>query len=247
MMVNPFDRAYEENFIQLVRSHLAEAEAKHWPCDRWCGFWPAIGHSYGPGGLMIIGRALNGWDTTFTTAEANENICSVVEKCRQSFASGNGTCPIHWVEDRWGKSEKGQYRTSRSALFRMAKKLMEYFGHEGEGWTGHFCWNNMMRVSPSCSGNPPGWSCEAQSAYAVDLLRMEMAVLQPAVVVFFTGDTWFRKWVAKHLEQDVATGTVCDSPHVFGGGFLGDSKVVIAPHPMGKKEDVLMAELKRLL
>ena len=247
-MSDLFDDSYEKTFAKLVLAHAAEAQRRGREClrDKWCAFWPAVGSQYCAGGLMIIGRALNGWeDTDFVIEQAKGDCGDLVKRCRQSFAPRDG-CPLSWVETRWGRGEKGQYRTSRSPIWRMARGLVEHCGHPGKGWSGYLCWNNMMRVSPACGGNPPGWSCDAQRPHAAELLSREIEILRPGVIVAFTGQDWM-DWFVVGLDRSVKLNPVDGCDYVSAHGQFHGSTVIVAPHPMKKKEDVLMDELRRFL
>lgn len=243
-MRNLFDKTYEDIFRHLVQAQLDKAEQKERQAGKWCAFWPAVGHQYRRGGVMMVGRALNGWEeTTFATKQARSDDGIVAEKCRKSFVFGP-ECPVSWVESNWGRGQ--EYSTGRSALWRMAKKLIEFYGHSGEGWSGYLCWNNLMRLSPAPGGNPPAWSCNAQLPHARELLEREINLLAPGVIIAFVGKDWF-DWFVADGEQIANVKPVSGCRYVTGVGDMCGAPVVVAPHPMKKKEDVLMSELKRFI
>lgn len=234
-----FDDAYVATFSGLVDSHLKEALSQRWQCDHWCAFWPAIGRMYRAGGLMVVGRALNGWDrTNFDAKRPLSNYRAIVETCRDSF-DGQRECPVSWVE-KTGNS----YNTNRSAFWRVTKRIAELIGPGGTGWASHICWNNLMRVSPSCGGNPPEWSYWAQLPFAASLLVAEVKSLKPSLVLVLAGEDWFAPF-CQHLPPQTNIAHAKGYRYVSSIGHLGGSTIVVAPHPMGKKEDVLVADIRR--
>ena len=196
---------------------------------------------------MVVGRALNGWENTeVIRGDADDGFEALIERCMRSFVGTTEYCPLAWVEKRWGKGRKGEYRTSRSAFWRMARRLVKHYGHSDEGWSGHLCWNNLMRVSPACGGNPPKWSYDAQLPYAARLLAAEVVALKPSALVVFAGHDWFAPF-AEALESQVKLLPTPDLRYVTGHGRFADSNLVVAPHPMKKKEDVLIGEIATYL
>jgi hypothetical protein len=245
MKTELFDADYERLFAELVQHHVREARKPRRPDRKWCAFWPAVGERYQVGGLMVIGRALNGWGSTdFTVGEVEHGCQDIIKRCRGVFVDG-GSAVLKWADDAWGKGEKGKYRTSRSAFWRMVRRLACGADNVPDGWSHDLCWTNLMRISPACGWNPPWWSYHAQLPCAAELLAKEIQALKPAAVVAFTGKEWFGPF-AQHLGETVALERASGCQLVEEHGTIGTSKIIIAPHPMRRNEDKLMNEINSL-
>ena len=191
---------------------------------------------------MVVGRAMNGWEETeFTSRDINDGCEAVMGMCKKSFVDTTD-CPLSWVEEGWGEGDKGEYRTSKSAFWRMARRLAEHYVHCGEGWSSHLCGSNLMRVSPACRGNPPEWSYDAQLPYAAKLLAAEVEAVKPSVLLIFAGEDWFDPF-AEELDPKVKLSNTHGFRYITAQGSFAGYSLVVAPHPMGKKEDVLMDEI----
>jgi hypothetical protein len=74
------------------------------------------------------------------------------------------------------------------------------------------------------------------------LLNEELAMFQPAGLLLLTGSDWAR-WTLEQLGASMKWS----SGLVEGAGTLNSSVVVVAKHPQGKREDVLVDEVVAIL
>ena len=231
------NQSYEATFRELVEKHLAAA--------KWCAFWPMVGPEYpsAPKKLLVCGRALNGWDDTIFSCE--QDASDLVARCERSFGPSDGEDhKLGWVEARWGQG--AEYRTSRSAFWRVVRDLAGHLGYAGSGWTRHIAWTNVMRVSPAKEGNPEDWSWQAQLPHAAQLLAHEVEILQPDVLVFLVGKSWFGPLRDQHPLKDFLkpeAAPLLDAKHVSFVGSMGGTRVVVGPHPQGKPEGEIVKEI----
>ena len=207
-----------------------------------CGFLACKGKLY-DGGLMVVGRAVNGWKKRISF----KNIAS--EEKRRYFAkvvaddAQGGECPMHWVLDDWGSTEG--YNTKRSAFWRVIKQVAindeVCAGASEDDWASHLVWSNLYKVAPSEGGNPTGKQMEAQREGCKKLLRREIEDFAPSRLLFLTG----LEWAEPFLQAAVASGggdvTHAKGTHVVATGRLGSRKgrscaTVVANHPQGKRE-----------
>lgn len=231
---------YEALFEQLLKSHLAAAAGHARAPVNWCGFWPMIGRKFRPGGVVVVGRALNGWeDSEFTGEALNQpgGTKDLIRRCRESFAPAD-KCPMAWVEQAW-QAEEG-YRTSRSQFWQTARRLAANNGCQEEDWPSTLAWTNLMRVSPASGGNPPDWSYFAQLEPAARLLDYELRSLQPSVAVFLTGRAWYAPFQEKtdlfHLEE-------IDQEYVHYAGQHGQTRLIVSDHPQTRSPDRIVEQI----
>ena len=204
-------------------------------------FVPRQGSKY-DGRMMLIGRAVNGWKHDFILDDVAD------EEGRTRFLDGvhrkedQADCPMKWVADLWPRP-KGKYSTSRSAYWRAARKVAAHLGIRGSDWPSHLAWSNLYKVSPAGTGNPDSELRRAQLDACRRLLRWEVEHFQPKVIVALTGWWWFRDF-AEALGADVEV--IRDEP-VEAVGRVGESLLVVAPHPQGKREGHIVERVREVV
>jgi len=239
-MFGLFGEDYRAAFGELLRAHLDAAQKRKSGCAKWCAFWPMVGRKFRPGGVMVVGRALNGWgDSAFTceSLSAPGGTEALIARCRDTFAPAD-SCPMVWVQQRWHSG--ATCRTSRSQFWQTACRLATHHGYREQDWPSSIVWTNLMRVSPARGGNPPDWSYSAQLGPAAKLLDYELRDLRPGVAVLLTGPEWYRPFRERtglfrlrevHLE------------HVHYVGQHGPTRMIVCDHPQRRSPDRIMREI----
>lgn len=197
------------------------------------GFLAMEGQAYDRG-LMVVGRAVNGWTEGITPSQlgapaASERYARLV----QESVSGNGMCPMRWVTKSWGVDE--DYNTNRSAFWRCIRRVVGEIGIadvKDAGWPSHLVWSNLYKVSPACGGNPSNVLCEIQIPGCIELLTLEFRTYRPSRVLFLTGINWADPFLKKAAELQE-----CERfKYVKCVGNMYGARCVIAVHPQGKPE-----------
>lgn len=231
---------YEGLFGRLLESHLAAARGRARAPAKWCAFWPMIGRKFRPGGVIVVGRALNGWEDSEFTCEALSQpggTEDLMRRCKETFAPPD-QCPMAWVERQW-QADEG-YRTNRSQFWQTAYRLAEHHGYREQDWPSTLVWTNLMRVSPASGGNPPDWSYFAQLEPAAQLLDYELKALQPSVAVFLTGPDWYKPF---QEETDLFRLEEVGQGHVHYAGQHGQTRLIVSDHPQTRSPDRIMEQL----
>lgn len=206
-------------------------------------FIPRRGSRYS-GGMMLIGRAVNGWkEHEFTFDDVSDDELRSLYLDRVLRFEADHDCTMRWVADHWPRP-KGSYSTSRSAFWRVAKKVATRLpGIEGDEWPSHLAWTNLYKVAPAAGGNPDTNLRQAQLQSCRRLLRWEIERLQPKVILALTGWDWFKEF-ADTLGAKIE---VFEGRLVEGSGIVADSQIVIAKHPQGKPERQLVHDILEIL
>ena len=194
------------------------------------GFLAMVGHAYDRG-LMVVGRAVNGWADGITPSQLGAP--AEVEwyaRLVQKSVSGNGECPMYWVTAGWGVGDG--YNTKRSAFWRCIRRVVQDLGIadvEDAGWSSHLVWSNLYKVSPAGGGNPSNVLCEIQFPGCAELLNLELRAYRPARVLFLTGVDWAAPFLqAGGLQEGVGFH------YVKRAGDAHGARCVVAVHPQGK-------------
>lgn len=209
-------------------------------------FWPMVGEWYELGrSLMLVGRAPNGWDVQWSSAEAADpkRRAEIVDSARRlgewGFAAEPGHCPLAWVTDNAG--EKDGYNTNRSAFWRAARDSVTRLysdAVEGSRWSSYIAWTDLFKVAPAEAGNPSGPLQQTQLDICTELLRIEVETWHPARVLLFTGIDWAQPFLAR-------LGVRATPYHgclVEAAGIADGRRWAVAKHPQGKKQRDLVSQ-----
>ena len=204
------------------------------------GFLARRGSCY-DGGLMAVGRAVNGWATRIERIRLRDaRECANYADQIYQQTHGAQAHPMRWVSKCWDPSDGG-YRTKSSAFWRVLRSVTIGLGMADEDsriWPSHLVWSNLYKVSPAEGGNPSDAFCEAQASGCAKLLRMEIAAYKPRRVLFLTGSAWAEHFLTemgarvdnvqglRHVER---RGSCClDNGH--------EVRLVVASHPQTRPE-----------
>lgn len=210
-------------------------------------FLPLKGDRYS-GKLMIVGRAVNGWRTTFDFDEPQKlrTPQEIAEDVYKKSIGGDGKCPMSWVSDLW-REQKDKYNTKRSAFWRVTRGIVEGLGIakvNDDTWPSHLVWSNLYKVSPDKGGNPSNKLCDIQWDGCLSLLKAELEEYRPERLLFYTGWNWARSFLselAPHIEPVRGNYVKATGKVEVASGVM--SRVVVAVHPMKKKEKELVSEV----
>ena len=197
--------------------------------------------------LMIIGRAVNGWVTRWTAngARDSEERQRILDRVFEA-AEGKDGKPMLWVTAHWRRPQG--YNTNRSAFWRVVRGTVDRLGIADVStgsWPSTLCWSNLYKVAPFAGGNPSVSLAKAQLEQCVQILRTEISEWKPRRIVFLTGLSWAKPfleglgWKGQDMGHFRALEAV--------GWISIGSRVVVDPHPQGKREDRLIEEITEAL
>lgn len=153
-----------------------------------------VGRDYSRG-LMVVGRAVNGWESHLTTEDIA--LPGGVWKKAQADIPVND-CPMQWVADKWGNQKKGDYSTARSAFWRVSKAMLEALAltdAQTANWPSSLAWSNLFKLAPASTGNPPWPVCELQQQACLAILREEIITFRPRYILMMTGLNWAKPFL----------------------------------------------------
>jgi hypothetical protein len=194
-----------------------------------------VGTQY-TGGLMVVGRAVNDWHNYFEigdTESAWNASLGVLDELK--------TRNLDWVKEAWG-TKSGGYNTKKSAFWRVAVRVSEALFNSDDWSIDRIAYSNLYKVAPEGGGNPSDRLCDAQFASVKEILDVEIAALNPKVVLCSTG--W--NWASPFFEGYQAL--MSDYPFRIIEAVLkkDNTLVIVAPHPQGKDEELICSEVQKV-
>ncbi len=228
-----------------VWEHIQAKELTSVPCF--------LGKQYNNGSdkkIMVVGRAVNGWEGKFED-------CSSLEATVQSVLTQENR--LHEFANKYYLNEDGsKYYYAKSSFNRLMKQLVKKSTGSDEHWEERIAWTNLFKVSPK-EGNNPEWRLIRNQINTYrEILRKEILNAQPDLVVFSTEapsvsflDPYNEKDKLRKKYSSFSELFVCVKTEGFGeniceAGCLkdnGDIKYVVCMRPEKRSVEKLVDDI----
>lgn len=185
--------------------------------------------------LMIVGRAVNGWEHDFSPCQTLKQVVAAVLNQRAPF---DDVVKIDGVEC---KGRKRNYHYSSSKFWKLIKLILESYGESQPGewyndpfqWNQRIVWSNLYKVAPWAGGNPEWSFIKPQMKNHVEIIRQELEHYAPKRVLFITDMNYFVPWkrepsVLKILDFFEERQ---DSKYIVGCGTYKDIQITVCKRP----------------
>lgn len=213
------------------------------------GFLPMVGREYS-GQLMVVGRAVNGWDDGISPAQLKDETARLEygKEILKSVTENMGAdCPMLWVT-KPPKTEK-DYNANKSAFWRVIKTVVGRLKiadvkNEPINWPSHLVWSNLYKIAPSTGGNPNTSLRRAQFEACKKLFYWEVEKYAPKRILFLSGWDWVEPFLVEAWQDKVLTpekSFVEASGHIKFGSHI--ASCVVARHPQGNNETAWVDEV----
>jgi len=162
--------------------------------------------------LLVIGRALNGWDAKDIVWETSTTDISPSEKAMQilrhwhdqetrpdwngktdRFYDRAQTKPVpesecvalEWIHSYYrGNGAHGLVKTSESPFWRYAGMIAQtLLDTQDDSWSKKIAWTNLYKVAPAKEGNPSHALCKKQLPSCKQILEEELRILKPTHIL----------------------------------------------------------------
>lgn len=230
------DESYLDMFAKTY-NQFRDTIAKNEKYDQalYSMHYPSIGLRFGQGsGLLLIGRALNGWEPRFSSKDANmEFLTNCNEYSKERLHSKR--CPLQWLGEELSEAD-GKIVLKRSPFWQVAQGVVKgLYPQVKDNWTHKIAWTNLYKIAPADGGNPNTTEQNAQWPGVRYLLEMEILQLQPKHILFITGKEWAMPFVGEFEKYE--------GEYVQETGLLCGAKTVISIRPEQKLREAFVEEV----
>lgn len=191
--------------------------------------------------IMIVGRAVNGWEVSFPDCSTLENTVHSVLNQSQRL---DKVVDINGVEYKDAAGLTKTYYYSRSPFWRLIRKVLETYG-EAENWNQKILWSNLYKIAPRKNGNPSWTLIKQNLSLYIDIIVEEINTYKPDKVLFITDNNYFKPYDDRPSFADALNVTM--KPHgqyIVGTGRYNNSSIVVCKRPEFRDTDQMVIEIK---
>lgn len=212
-------------------SNIESKGKKYKESDKKIVAFSALGTPGAP--LMVVGRATNGWD-----------ICYDREKSKTNPLERNGSewvikelekKTLSEVLEKWNTQKK--YNIKRSQFWRVTRAITQTIS-PNQNLTESIIYTNLYKLAHS-SGNLSQRLMNAIDNMCIEIFKAEVEYYKPKYILFLTGGDW-----AKPFLRGNDANINLDYQYVQAQGTFNGIPFVVAVHPQGKKEALVVSEIK---
>lgn len=198
--------------------------------------------------LMVVGRAVNGWDVDTALCTSLENTVNMVMNQKDRFDHIICTKGIKYFDENTKQSKKYYY--SRSRFWKLIRYIFEENGEETD-FNHKIVWSNLYKVSPYVNGNP-GWRLvKPQMQTYIDCLRDEINEYRPNNILFITGMDYLNPWPNEPQFGNafkIGNNNQIDfTESSYETGIFENSKIVVCGRPETKSDEAIRNMAKEIL
>lgn len=182
--------------------------------------------------LMVVGRAMNGWEKDFSESSLDEVISTLFE---EKFDFDDVINPN--LQEKYTDCT---YNYIRSKFWKLIKFLLEEYNDANsnwydktvnKNWNEKIVWSNLYKVSPWKSGNPP-WKIMIQNIDEyINILKKEIAMFNPERILFITDINYLEPDVKKSTFIETFNIKKCENGDIVGIGEYDNKKIVVCKRP----------------
>lgn len=213
-----------------------------------CPFFVGNKYEISPLRLMVVGRAVNGWDVDTAQCSSLESTIIMVLHQNARFEDVVNPNGIPYFDSETKETKVYHYSTSR--FWRLIQYILEEAG-EGEDFHQRIVWSNVYKVAPYVTGNP-AWSLVKPNMQTyIDCLIEEIRINKPTHILFVTGMDYLNPWEKEpQFGEQLGIGkknqTKFEDCQYECGVFEG-AKIVVCGRPENKSYDNIREMAKEIL
>ena len=222
-----------------------------WIKDRQLTACPAfVGNKYNESALrlMVVGRAVNGWDVDADRCVSLESALDVILQQKDRFEDVVKEEGIPYVDPQTNEAKIYHYSTSR--FWRLIQYILEEAG-EGRDYNQRIVWSNLYKVAPYVTGNPAWRLVKPNMQTYIDCLLEEIRTYKPTHILFITGMDYLNPWKKEpQFGAQLGVGSnnqVRFTDRPYESGVFEGAKIVACGRPEGKSYEAIRTMAKEIL
>ena len=248
-----FSTYYKKFLTQYYTSNSDSATKQIWEWirDKKLTACPAfVGNKYESSSLrlMVVGRAVNGWDVDAERCTSAENTLETILRQENRFEDVVKPNGVSYIDP--ATKEEKVYYYSNSRFWRLIQYVLEEAGEE-ENFHQRIVWSNLYKVAPYVTGNPEWRLVKPNMQTYIDCLIEEIRIYKPTHILFVTGMDYLNPWT-KEPQFGVKLGVGKKDQTRFAdkqyeSGVFENSKIVVCSRPEGKSYEGIRIMAKEIL
>ena len=201
--------------------------------------------------IMIVGRAVNGWEVEFDDCsylDATVNSVLKQENRLDDFAKEY----ILYDDVEGDEVVQKKYYYAKSPFLRMMRQTVGRFTNSEENWQQRIVWSNLFKIAPRKGGNPSWKMIRDDLDLYIKLIQHEINAYQPDLVLFVTGMSFFDPY--PNNEKYPSFGDLVNEEkfqneemkYVYFKGAFKDNplvKVIVSSRPEGRPIQNIIDEI----
>jgi hypothetical protein len=232
-----YETLFTENYLSFCKNIVQHSDNYYLKGDYGL-FFPSCGSNIREKIKFIFyGQAVRGrgWDEQphFRVTNIDKPLINSVKEYFNTAEKGE-TNPLEWVENNWTKPGWCMYR---SFFWNVCYKFINRYNNlpsDSPDWYNHLIWSNLMKISPTESGNPDEIEWEGQLKGSIKLFKQELLEVEPEYAILLTN--W--DWAKDFLSSDFSIKMITNKEFILAKGKVGKTKIIVTkrPYPNGSSE-----------
>ena len=195
-------------------------------------------------GLMICGRAVNGWHNV-EKSQINQ------PKYINEFLLGIDKDNLDWVIKLFNQPKVGEWNPRTSAFWKVAHKIASrVYNDNSYEVLNNIVWTNLYKISKPESGNPTETMIQIQRESAFKILKLEIEILQPKVLIMFTSSDWANSFIDFLKPYEKNNKDSSEFQFIEYVARYKNTFIIVTQHPMTRPEEPhaleIINEIKRV-
>ena len=196
--------------------------------------------------LMVVGRAVNGWEVDTARCTTLENTLDMILQQENRFEDVVKPEGVPYGDPQ----EKKVYRYSTSRFWKLIQYILEEAG-EGKDFHQRIVWSNLYKVAPYVTGNPAWRLVKPNMQTYIDCLIEEIRTYAPTHILFITGMDYLNPWEKEpQFGERLGVGKKNQTSFKNGqyeSGIFENSKIVACGRPENKSYEHIRKMAKEIL
>lgn len=186
-------RQFRERLIPLYKSMIEATKevTQNYDTIKFCMQWGEKFPVNSNEGLLFVGRANNGWETS-----SDDVNVLFKEDTTNPETAFNREDQMSWMQEQF---ENKGYACKSPFLWSIRHIAEEYYD---DNWWEHIAWSNLCKIAPAAGNNPNESLYDAQLEQASLILKEEIRFLSPRFVIMFTREDWANPFIDAIAENE---------------------------------------------